>query len=1145
MSKHDQEAYTYYELADSCYQAHEYEKAIVYAQNGVSLIKKIDRSVQLYYDLRLTEVLSLISIGDFESALSVIWSVRDLNIPESYHAKLHYNEMYCHLCLDKHHDALISAEKLLSIIVDLENVDELILYVRYTIAELHARLGSYEIANQIYSELLTEFEMNEDSENYLYCCKEIYNNLLGVWYSSLMTKALSAVIEDLQSNGIVNEQYCFVLMESGTNAQMLGDFNAAYDSYKKALDTYRSLTEKQYHQHYCLEGEILQSLAGTVSRLNRFDEADAYLKEAEVVIRNHSEELYEQERLNLLLERAVHMIDEGNHYEEAYQIYMTVFDSIDESEVNPEWLSTLYYNFGHILERISLDEALEAYYKSMSLLGANDDNGGVRYAKILNRIASILNKRDERVMAIQYFESAINIFRKQSEATNFSYVVTLTNAANCALDIGELGRAISWAEESRRVQNSTSVGNINFTTWEILLDAYRMVHNYQAYNTIYEEYRQISYNGLYNLDFAKREVERLCSIGRIEEAEEYIDDLDSRLPEIEVRDYIDIETYIARYDHYRFDICMDSWMTGDNAWAAYYLGNYLLDCEEYGSAHTLYKSAFDAYKTDPYYLAKSFFASTVCDDLEYCEHLVDDIVHTFRNQYKSVLGMSYPEKEAYWSKMTYLKNMVGAFRDDVDVNEALYDISLIYKNFLINSDINFFRTLEETSDVEIKAKVKELQLTKELLASESHSFDKDSLQARELHINRELILMLDDLNDFEFAPHLCCDSIAKALGPGEVAIEIADYSVIRGTYYVAMILRKDWEKPVLVELGEETQYKEALKTAIPKLYNPELPCSTELYDLIWEPISRYLKPSDVVYISPSGILNTIALEALSADDQIYVSDKYKIIRVSSTANIFNKDLEYAYDKSTIFGGVLYDSDVNSEYASSSATWDTGYLLDRSVYEEISYLPATKTEAENIAGLLAANKTSVSLHIGTDANEYVFKSLSRGDNKIIHIATHGFYIPQEKLNSYQYYSENTSTLAMERSGLMLAGANDAWNGKLTPGAEDGILTAREIAELDLSKTELVVLSACETGLGEITDDGIEGLQRAFKSAGVQTLVMSLWKVNDRATNLLMESFYRFLLKGYSKDTAFELAKQTLRNKKGYDSPYYWAGFIMLD
>lgn len=112
-----------------------------------------------------------------------------------------------------------------------------------------------------------------------------------------------------------------------------------------------------------------------------------------------------------------------------------------------------------------------------------------------------------------------------------------------------------------------------------------------------------------------------------------------------------------------------------------------------------------------------------------------------------------------------------------------------------------------------------------------------------------------------------------------------------------------------------------------------------------------------------------------------------------------------------------------------------------------------------------------------------------------------------------------------------------------GIEDGVLTALEISTMNLSGTDMVVMSACETGLGDITSDGVFGLQRAFKMAGVQTLVMSLWKVDDNATSLMMQTFYEHLLSGMSKREAFNLAQAAVRAK--YPEPYYWAGFIMLD
>ena len=135
--------------------------------------------------------------------------------------------------------------------------------------------------------------------------------------------------------------------------------------------------------------------------------------------------------------------------------------------------------------------------------------------------------------------------------------------------------------------------------------------------------------------------------------------------------------------------------------------------------------------------------------------------------------------------------------------------------------------------------------------------------------------------------------------------------------------------------------------------------------------------------------------------------------------------------------------------------------------------------------------------------------------------------------------------LHRSGLLFAGANKTWvNGERVKGVEDGILTAEEISKLDLSTTEIVSLSACETGLGEIVStEGVFGLQRAFKLSGAKTLIMSLWKVPDVATSKLMITFYKNWSSGMEVHQAFLTAQQKIREE--FSSPYYWAGFVMLD
>ena len=156
--------------------------------------------------------------------------------------------------------------------------------------------------------------------------------------------------------------------------------------------------------------------------------------------------------------------------------------------------------------------------------------------------------------------------------------------------------------------------------------------------------------------------------------------------------------------------------------------------------------------------------------------------------------------------------------------------------------------------------------------------------------------------------------------------------------------------------------------------------------------------------------------------------------------------------------------------------------------------------------------------------------------ILHFSTHGFYD-----------STGNDATAMDNCGLFLSGASYALdNGEAPEGHKDGILLAREIAEMNMHSASLVVLSACQTGLGNVTADGVFGLQRGFKLAGANSIIMSLWTVDDNATCKLMTEFYaNWINKDMTKYNALEAAKRTVRNTKGWDDPKYWAAFIMLD
>ena len=226
-----------------------------------------------------------------------------------------------------------------------------------------------------------------------------------------------------------------------------------------------------------------------------------------------------------------------------------------------------------------------------------------------------------------------------------------------------------------------------------------------------------------------------------------------------------------------------------------------------------------------------------------------------------------------------------------------------------------------------------------------------------------------------------------------------------------------------------------------------------------------------------------------------------------------------------------------------------------------YLPGTKAEAEAISKALTARRIMNDLLEGENGTEESFKSLSGARKDIIHIATHGFYWTEREaarigMEASSFMVETGSDTpredkALTRSGLLFAGAQNAFEGKKIPAdVEDGILTAKEISRMDLRGTDLVVISACQSGLGEVTGDGVFGLQRGFKKAGAQSIVMSLWEVDDEASRIMMTRFYENLVKGKSKYEAFHEAQNHLRKHvdevgRSFDKPEYYAAFVLLD
>ncbi len=394
-------------------------------------------------------------------------------------------------------------------------------------------------------------------------------------------------------------------------------------------------------------------------------------------------------------------------------------------------------------------------------------------------------------------------------------------------------------------------------------------------------------------------------------------------------------------------------------------------------------------------------------------------------------------------------------------------------------------------------------------------------------------------------------------------------------------------QPTFIPLFEEKQFTETLlKNKGPKSMSAfyltrgaepvESESSEGLYNLIWKPIESHInKTTRKIYYSPTGILHRVNFDAIpdnitnnsSNSTRTNLSDRYELVRLGSTRVLaMPQKVNYNLNNNVIlFGNINYDLDtslikhdtvnINLEKAKES-----GFSLLNMKYQSQekpwNYLPGTEIELNNINSIFKEKKLNITLYTGNNSTEESFKNIGKKSisPKILHIATHGYFFPDPKAN-IQILNTNLqeksvfkiSDQPLIRSGLILSGGNYAWiYGKShDEKMEDGILTAYEISQMNLSNTELVILSACETGLGDIQgNEGVYGLQRAFKIAGAKYLIMSLWQVPDKQTSLLMTTFYKkWLEEKKTIPEAFLAAQKELRDI-GLD-PYQWAGFVLVE
>lgn len=568
----------------------------------------------------------------------------------------------------------------------------------------------------------------------------------------------------------------------------------------------------------------------------------------------------------------------------------------------------------------------------------------------------------------------------------------------------------------------------------------------------------------------------------------------------------------------------------------------------------------DDYIDAMYYLANAEGYADHINDA--CKHYTFSIEKTKTQIHQKLPYYTAIEREAYWnSKADLLRNTtafaVKAEEWQTEFTKNCYDALVLSKSFLLESERSTYDIVKSNGteeDLHDMAMITAMQAKiKDWERDYAHNADSILEVATKADaLEKRLTGRCRGYGDMTSFMNIGYENVKKALHNDDILIDFTDYvTESRGRVYAAYLVHKSQKYPLLKELFEESVI-DSMKVPQPDMYYTAK-YGNELYRLLWEPFKDGVKDGATVYYVPSQLLFQIALESLPMEDGTLLGEHYRFVRLSSAREVvcnnarLNIDVAVKKTNAILYGGLKYDlgADVMKEEA---AKYDITPLLATrgdilrgdSAYRE---LLETKKEIDGIESVLKSQRLAVTLYTGISGTEESFLNMSGHAPQILHVATHGFYYTPDAAQKIDYLKGNTD--AMTLSGLVMSGGNAAWLGKELPqGVLGGILTAANISRLDLSGIQMAVLSACQTGQGKATPEGLFGLQRAFKKAGVQTLVMSLWNVSDVVTKEFMIKFYQNLAHGdWSKRKAFNDAKTYIRSK--YSDPYYWAGFVMLD
>jgi CHAT domain-containing protein len=799
-------------------------------------------------------------------------------------------------------------------------------------------------------------------------------------------------------------------------------------------------------------------------------------------------------------------------------------------------LGLVYHTAGRYYEADSISQ------KAAELRKEKFGEKHLSYAASLNNLAALYKEKGEYTQAEKYIEQCINIYQNAPQKDSIPYAIALNNKAILFQTVGR-------AKEAEPLQNKAldlvqdkygGKSNVYLRMLGNLAIMYQDLGRYEDAEKVYKKAITVREKklGTKHPDVARLK-HNLAGL--------YVITQKYDLVEQNLKDAANIYKDRLGENHPSYAGVIED------------LGNFYVYQEKYNDAEPLLTQALTirgntlGENHPDYASALESLAILYWKKQQYTQATTH-----YRNALKKYLmqvanqfpAMSEHEKTVFWNLIQpkferFYSYVLQASSQDPALLTDMYNAQLLTKALLLNSTSKVKQAILNSNNPKLIALYNKYLAQKEYLAR-VYTMSKSELSEQKINVDslekatntteKQLSEQSHEFNQNLTRKIIKTTDIQQAIKDNEAAIEIFRIRHYHKTFsedsvlYAALILKKTVSNPEKVVLpngtGLENTYAGYYRKAIKAKLEDE-----ESFTAYWKPIHTQLTGKTHIYVSLDGIYNQISLNGLRINKGKYLIDEYDISIVTNTKEI----VEIASRR---------PQKPNLVYMIGNPDYQMGANVSKPTIKD---LPGTKAEIEAIQKLLSAKNCKTEIYLQQSAKEDIIKKVNQPD--VLHIATHGFFLANVNKNKDKVFgieADKAKEKPMLRSGLMFAGAEaTAQNIKSTELSTEnnGIFTAYEAMSLNLDNTKLVVLSACETGLGEIkSGEGVYGLQRAFQIAGTETLIMSLWKVADEQTKELMTLFYQKWLATNNKHASFIEAQKEL--KKKYPEPYFWSAFVLV-